>query len=401
LRRDLVIILVLALTMLVACEKDPVMQTGFYECNLPFADSSAANPLASSYSALLSVITGDGVPGIMMSIVQPETGLWTGASGMADLSGNVALQPCNITRVGSTVKTFTAVTVMMLAEEGKLSLDDSASKYLSSSDIRDIENAGAATIRQLMQHSSGIYNYIENLQFQTASLNDLVRTWSADDLLEYARKKPACFKPGSDVRYSNTNYILLGMIISNVEGKPFYDVFKEKIFDPLGLAMTKFAATDPVPDGIIRGYVDFYSTLDVMDATWYSGWDYYTADGGLISNPNDMNIFLNALFDGQLISAASLKEMTSWMTPSEQDPEFFPVSYGLGIFRMETPWGEAWFHSGDAIGYYAAMTYFPDSRTFITWAVNGNYGNIDQYTQTKAAMERIFGTVFGSQVMSK
>ena len=82
------------------------------------------------------------------------------------------------------------------------------------------------------------------------------------------------------------------------------------------------------------------------------------------------------------------------MAPSQQDPGFFPIYYGLGIFKMDTPWGEAWFHSGDAIGYYAAMTYFPDRQTFITWAVNGNYGKIDESTQTKQAMEKIFGVVF-------
>jgi D-alanyl-D-alanine carboxypeptidase len=388
------ILLALCLACLASCRKDTVQDPGFYDCQLPFADSSSSNPANAKYAALLSGITGEGVPGILMSVVQPGTGLWTGASGMADLAGGVALQSCNISRVGSTVKTFTAVTVLMLAEEGKLSLDDKASDYLSSEDIRDIENADKATIRQLMQHSSGIYNYIQNLQFQTASLNDLIREWKPEDLLQYARKKPAYFDPGTDVSYSNTNYILLGMIITNVEGKPFYEVFKEKIFNPLGLTMTVFAATDPVPPGIIRGYVDFYSTLDVMDATYYSGWDYYTADGGLISNPNDMNTFLQALFGGTLLSAASLQEMTAWMTPSEQDPDFFPVFYGLGIFKMDTPWGEAWFHSGDAIGYYAAMTYFPDRQTFITWAVNGNYGKIDEFTQTKQAMEKIFGVVF-------
>ena len=96
-----------------------------------------------------------------------------------------------------------------------------------------------------MQHSSGIYNYIQNLQFQTASLNDLIRQWKPEELLNFARNKPAYFSPGTDVSYSNTNYKLLGMIIANVEGKPFYEVFKEKIFDPLGLTMTVFAATVP------------------------------------------------------------------------------------------------------------------------------------------------------------
>jgi D-alanyl-D-alanine carboxypeptidase len=346
------------------------------------------------YQDLLDEIKSSGVPGILMSVRSYEDGMWLGVSGKADLKSNIDLQVCNMTRVGSTVKTFTAVTILLLAEEGKLDLDDPVTMYLSDNDLQDLENADRAAIRQLLQHSSGIYNYIQSLKFQTASINDLIREWEPEELLSYARGRKAYFEPGEDVLYSNTNYILLGMIISAIEGKPFYEVFEEKIFAPLNLSSTRFAATDPVPDGIIRGYVDFYSNLDVINATYYSGWDYYTADGGLISNAYDLNIFLTALFNGEIISQSSLDEMLTWQKPKEEDPEFFPVYYGLGIFKMETPWGDAYFHSGDAIGYYACMAYFPDHSTTICWAVNGNYGKIDEFTSTKAAMENIFGTVF-------
>jgi D-alanyl-D-alanine carboxypeptidase len=361
---------------------------------LPFADSSLANPSNSKYQNLINEMKTSGVPGTLMSIQTEADGMWLGSAGKADLKSNIDLKSCNITRVGSTVKTFTATTIFLLQEEGKLNLNDKITNYLSPADIKDIENANEASIRQLMQHSSGIYNYIQNLKFQTGSLNDLIKVWSPDELLSYARGKKAYFAPGEDVLYSNTNYILLGMIISSIEGKPFYEVFDEKIFIPLGLNSTQFAATDPVPDGIIRGYVDFYSNLNVINASYYSGWDYFTADGGLISNAYDLNIFLTSLFAGDIISQSSLNEMLTWQKPKDEDPNFFPIFYGLGIFKMETQWGDAYFHSGDAIGYYACMTYFPDRETTICWAVNGNYGKIDACTSTQSAMEKIFGTVF-------
>lgn len=377
-----------------SCEEDEIQKTGFYDCDLPFADSSQSNASNIKYLGLLGEITGSGVPGISMSVQTDQDGMWLGASGKADLKNNTGLQVCNLTRVGSTVKTFTAVTIFLLAEEGKLDLDDPVTKYLSDSELRDLENADKASIRQLLNHSSGIFNYIQDMKFQTASLNDLIKEWKPEELLSFARGKKAGFEPGTDVSYSNTNYILLGMIISAIEGKPFYEVFEEKIFSPLSLTSTRFAARDPVPDGIIRGYVDFYSNLQVINATWYSGWDYYTADGGLISNTYDLNRFLTALLTGNLISQESLDEMLVWQKPAETDPEFFPLYYGLGIFKMETPWGDAYFHSGDAIGYYACMAYFPGRSTTICWAVNGNYGSIDTFTSTKSAMENIFRTVF-------
>lgn len=384
---------ILALVLLNACRKGENIDPAFYDCNFNFPDSSLANPNNSDYQSLIDGITADGVVGITMSVYRPQTGMWVGASGKSDLHNQVEMKPCNISRVGSTVKMFTATTVLKLAEEGKLNLDDKISSYLQGDVIDKIENADEATIRQLLQHSSGIYNYIQNLKFQTASTNDLIREWKPEDLLQFAYNKNSYFSPYEDVRYSNTGYIMLGLLIEAIEGKPFYEVFEEKIFTPLGLTMTQFAATDPVPDGIARGYIDLYSNLQVIESTYFSGWDYYTADGGLISNPYDLSVFFRALMDGQILTEQSLNEMLTWKSPNEPDADFFPISYGLGIFKIETPQGIAYMHSGDAIGYYANMLYFPDDSTTIIYAVNSNYGKIDQIVSTKEAMEKIINAI--------
>ena len=378
----------------ISCQKDELLAPDVFDVNVSFTDSSATHVEHLKFQKLLEDIKGSGVPGVSMSVHDPIRGMWLGTSGKADLKNNIDLKVGHITRVGSTVKTFTATTILLLQEEGKLSLDDRITDYLTDHEIRDLENADIATIRQLLDHSSGIYNYIGNLQFQTASLNDLVKEWTPEELMDFARGQNAYFKPGEDAEYSNTNYILLGMIISKIENKPFYEVFEEKIFIPLGLNFTQFAAQNPVPDNIIRGYADLYSNLNVINVTYYSGWDYYTADGGLISNPHDLNIFFTSLMNGEIVSPSSLDQMMDWIEPNEEDTEFFPIAHGLGIFKMETQWGEAYFHSGDAIGYYANMVYFPDQETTICWAVNGNYGRIDEFTSTKEAMENIFDAVF-------
>lgn len=387
------IYILLALVLFTACNKGEEVSPAVYTCSFNFPDSSAVNPNRTQYQSLLKDMTASGVVGVTMSVYRPGTGIWIGASGMADLHNQVAMQPCNISRVGSTVKMITATTVLKLAEEGKIHLDDKISSYLQGDFITKIENADQATIRQLLQHSSGFYNYIQNLKFQTASLNDFIREWKPEDLLQYAYNQKAYFKPGEDVRYSNTGYIMLGMLIEKIEGKPFYTVFEEKLFRPLGLTLTLFAATDPVPDGIVRGYIDMYSNLQVVESTYFSGWDYYTADGGLISNPYDLNVFFRALMNGQILNATSLNQMLTWKTPKETDPAFFPISYGLGIFKIETEKGIAYMHSGDAIGYYANMLYFPDDSTTIVYAVNSNYGKIDQYVSTQDAMTKIIGGV--------
>ncbi|MCZ2130002.1 MAG: beta-lactamase family protein [Bacteroidia bacterium] len=384
---------ILAITLLNSCHKGEDINPTFYECNFNFADSSYANPNNNNYRSLINDMTSRGVVGVTMSVYHPQTGIWIGASGKADLYNDIDMKSCNISRVGSTVKMFTATTILKLAEEGKLSLDDKISSYLQGDVIDKIENANKATIRQLLQHSSGIYNYIQNLKFQTASLNDFIREWKPEDLLKYAYNQKSYFQPGEDVRYSNTGYIMLGMLIEKIEGKPFYKVFEDKIFSPLGLTMTKFAAEDHIPSGTVRGYIDMYSNLQVVESTYFSGWDYYTADGGLISNPYDMNVFFRALMSGQIINSNSLAEMLTWKNEKYPDPDFFPISYGLGIFKIQTEKGIAFMHSGDAVGYYANMLYFPSDSTTIVYAVNSNYGKIDQFVSTKVAIEKIISEI--------
>lgn len=367
--------------------EDAIVAVSTYDCSLPTEVSGQQHAKHFQYQSLVDELVSKGVPGMMMTVYDGNdaNGPWLGASGKADLKNDVDLKNCNITRVGSTVKMFTAVTLLQLAEEGKLNLDDKVAQYLSEETMSDIENADRASVRQLLQHSSGIYNYIISTHFQTASLNDLVKEWRPEELLDYARGKKANFEPGTDVDYSNTNYIFLGEIIEKIEGKPFYEVFRERIFTPLNLTFTTFAAEDPVPDNIIRGYIDLYSKLEVTDATYYSGWDYYTADGGLISNPYDLYIFLRSVVNLEIISSESFAQMTDWVSPSYDDELF----YGLGIFKMKTKFGYAYIHSGDAIGYAATMLYLPDHDVFICWAVNGNYGKIDEFTQSTDAIEHI------------
>lgn len=384
----------LSLVLSLSCQKEKFpADANDYVCSLPGGATDDQHPKAQQYQHLLDELVKEGVPGILMSVYDPVNGPWTGAAGKADLSLQIPMRPCQMTRVGSTVKTYTAVTVLMLAEEGLIDLDAPIAQYLDGEPIQKIKNADKATVHQLLHHTAGMFNYIQNLQFQTASLNDLLREWQPEDLLKYAYHKPAYFAPGEDVTYSNTHYILLGMLIEKVTGKPFYQVFQERIFTPLNLSMTRFAATDHVPTGIAKGYIDLYSNLNVMESTYYSGWDYYTADGGLISNPYDMCVFMRALCTGQLLNQNSMDAMMDWKTKKNPDPEFYTIRYGLGIFEIDTEKGKVWYHSGDAIGYYANMMYFPEDGTAIAYAVNGNYGKIDELTLTKKAIGRIIAAV--------
>lgn len=385
-KTSIIILIIVALT---SCTKGEDLEPSFYDCHLNYTDSSQANPNRLRYQSVLDEMTSKGVVGVEMSVYDPNYGMWLGASGKSDLHNNISMKPCNISRFGSIIKMYTATVILKLQEEGKLNIDDKISNYLHGENITKIRNANTATIRHLLQHSSGIYNYIQSPKFQTASLNNLVKKWTANQLLKYAYNKPAYFNINEDVHYSNTNYILLGLLIEQIERKPLYQVFDEKIITPLGLINTSFAGKKPVPFGIVRGYVDLYSNLQVTESTYYSGWDYYTADGGLISNAYDMNVFFRALLNGELINSNSLTQMLNWRAPNEQDADFYEMEFGLGIFKVVTPKGIAYLHSGDAIGYFASMMYFPSDGTTMVYSVNSNYGKIDQFISTRNAMNKI------------
>lgn len=373
-----------------ACEEEPIRTENDYSCRMELPEGIANHPRSIALQEFLEETTSKGIPGMQLTLTDAPDVHWSGAAGLADIYNRVELQPCQITRVGSTVKVFTAVTCLLLQEEGLLDLDDLITDYLPAEYLEGFENTDRITIRQLLQHASGLPNYIVNAEFQTASLNHLNKTWTKEELLAYARFQPADFPPGTDYRYSNTGFILLGDIITAVSGKPFYEVFAEKLFLPLGLNASQFAATDPVPDDLIQGYVDLYSRTELINATNYSGWDYFTADGGLISNAHDLARFISLLFQGEILSQTSLEEMTDWRTPSEFDSEGFETDFGLGIFRIPTDFGDAYIHGGDAIGYFAFVAYFPESAKGLSWTVNGNYGNLDDLVQSREATESIF-----------
>ena len=377
-----------------ACVADVPRPAGFYDCTGPALEADPVHPLAGGLQSFLDERVAAGLPGMSLSVITPDHGQWSGTAGRAELIGDVSLQPCHFFRAGSTVKTVTAVAVLKLWEAGKVDLDAPVSDYLPASLLAGIENADVATVRQLLQHTGGLNNYIRNLEFQTASLNHFTRVWSAEELLTYSRGVPADFPPGEDAVYSNTGYILLGMLVEAVTGEPFHVYFEREIFQPLQLTYTRFAAPDPVPPGIVRGYIDMYDNGELVDATQYSGWDYFTADGGLLSNPQDLARFLAALFSGSLLGPEAIHEMTQWRYPAVADPESFRTGYGLGIFVVDTDFGPAYLHSGDAVGYFATMIYFPEREVAISWAANGNYGRLDDLQQSKQVMEEVFRLLF-------
>ena len=166
--QKIIIMLIIAFSLFSCNEHKPIGSDN-NECSFNFPDSSYLHPKANEYQTFLDSCVKTGLPGAIMLIRTPEHGTWIGASGKSNLKTGKDMRSCDISRIGSITKTFTATTVMMLAEEGMLNLDDKVNRWLAKSITGEIENCHIATIRQLLNHTSGIYSYTDNNDFLDGS----------------------------------------------------------------------------------------------------------------------------------------------------------------------------------------------------------------------------------------
>ena len=224
-------------------------------------------------------------------------------------------------RIGSVTKTFTATLVLQLVDQNRISLDDPVGRYLPGV----IPAGGKITIRELLQHRSGLDNYTEYpLWMDQAERSTSIRPI---DALRFAASLPLLFAPGSQWAYSNTNYIALGLVIEKVTGHPFGQELQQRILTPLALTHTELATTRRLPD--------LHDEGTNPNLPW--------AAGGIVSDAQDLARFFAALLSGHLVSRASLAKMMQ-TTPS-------PTQDGLGIFATDHPCGRFWGHTGGILDY--------------------------------------------------
>jgi D-alanyl-D-alanine carboxypeptidase len=295
-----------------------------------------------------------GLVGLALRVERDGGVLFDGAAGLASREADTPLSPSGRFRIYSVTKTFTAVLILQLVDEGVLSLDNPVTDWLDDPLVARIPNIDQVTLRQLLTHTSGIYDYFDEDSpfWQDAYLGedaDWSRVWTPLELVAYAdgAKHAPYFAPGEGVHYSNTGYILLGLIVEEASGQLFGDRLQQQIFDPLGLADTVFAADEGVPADAVDGYQMIGGELVNVSATHLSAqW----AEGGIVSTTRDLARFADALFGGELVTPSSLQEMLAF-APSERPG----IAWGMGIARMQTPVGDVIGMGGSGPGFAARM----------------------------------------------
>jgi D-alanyl-D-alanine carboxypeptidase len=282
-------------------------------------------------------------PGALIGVWVPGRGSWTMAAGVGDLATAAPMRLDDHFRIASITKTFTATVVLQLVDEGRLSLDDHLGRFISG-----IPNGERITIRQLLGMSAGIYNYVHDLLIAVDYVDDPLLPFGPEQVVEIVRAHgEADFPPGAEVRYTDTNYVFLGLIIEQVTGRSVGTEITDRIIGPLGLTGTSYPDTPELPTPYTHGYLAGQPGEPLRDVT-RSNPAVPAAAGAMISTVADLKTWAAALATGALLSPALQAERLAFRRFAQA-----PVGYGLGVLEAYGFLG----HNGGIFGYSSWMLY--------------------------------------------
>jgi D-alanyl-D-alanine carboxypeptidase len=334
------------------------------------------------------------VPGAVIFVQGAGSESWTASLGTSNLTTHAPMSLDMHFRIGSITKTFVGTVILQLVDEGKIKLDDPISKYQP-----EVPNGNNITVREVLDMSSGLYNYSEDEGFDKTLETELYgnntnRVWEPKELLAIAFKHPPYFAPGKGFHYSNTNYILLGLMIEQLTSHAVEDELQRRILTPLGMSNTSMPqlTSSAIPNPYPRGYTFVTpasqtdqpggaSTSNPLDITMVNPSWAWTA-GNMISTVHDLQIWAKALVTGKLLSAATQKERLSWLPITGGSPTY-PLKYGLAIASFGGFIG----HNGGLPGFQSFMGYKPEKSEMVVILTNlqptlNNAGPADELAKT-------------------
>ncbi|MFJ3583276.1 serine hydrolase domain-containing protein [Streptomyces sp. NPDC090127] len=312
----------------------------------------------------LSAAMAKGAPGAMARYTGPG-GVKTRALGVRDRVSGAPMDTQGRFRIGSVSKTFSAVVLLQLVDEGKVELDAPVNRYLPKLLPDD-----RITVRHLLTHRSGLADYTDAMFNRTVPGFEAVRNrvFSYQELVNLSLSEPRTTEPGVAYKYSNANFVVVGMLIEKATGQPVADAYQRRIFTPLGLRNTSYVHPDTRIAGLqVRGYLHpDEAGAPLVDSTEQTV-SWAQSAGAVISNPEDLNTFTSALMQGRLLSPRMLDAMTT-VTPTDATNTRF---YGLGLRRYDLSCGtRVYGHTGTVQGFYTYTFATRDGRRSLAAMAN-------------------------------
>jgi D-alanyl-D-alanine carboxypeptidase len=311
------------------------------------------------------------------------------ASGNGNLDPETPIRVGDRARMGGLTKSFVATVVLQLVGEGELSLDDTLERWVPGA----IPNGEDISIRQLLNHTSGIYNYSLDPTVLAPYLEgDLTHIFDPLQGVQAAAANGPLFAPGTALAYSNTNYLLLAMIVEAATGNSIASELEARVFEPLELRHTSYPTSSEVDGSYIHGYIPLDTGL--FDITPWSP-TLYGASGAILSNAGEVARFYRALLRGHLLAPGQLNAMKTIdpvATGGVPDAGILGGGWGLGLLREKFPCGQAWGHDSEIPGYLTAAWNSKDGNRQVVVVVNTHFFDHDQ--PTAEAMRNVLTTAY-------
>lgn len=308
-------------------------------------------------SSIRKALSTTAAPGAIVGVWQAGRPAYVRTFGVRSTSTRAPMRRGLHMRIGSETKTFTVTALLQLVDRGKVELDDPISKY-----VPGVNRGDSITLRHLATMRSGLVNYTVTEAFDKALVADPLRVWTPPQLLALAVKRPLLFAPGTSLQYSNTNTILLGLVIEQVSGESLGEYIRRHITEPLGMKRTSFPTTPALPRPHAQGYTKPVPDGKVANATnWNPTWTW--AAGQMISTLDDLRIWAPRLVTGRGLLSARTRRIRLASVSSGG-----ALDYGIGMLSVRGWIG----HNGSLPGYQTLALYRPRTKTTIVALMNSD-----------------------------
>ena len=341
------------------------------------SDSSPSSPASlpndgSIRSSMTKLLSGDGPPGVI-AVIQNGDQRYEVAEGKANVSSGALMSGDASIRIASVSKAYNGAIVLSLASKGELALSGTVGQLLPTAP----KAWGKATVAQVLQHTSGIPDYIKSPQFIKQFVADPQMQLTPEQLIGYVSDKPLAFPPGSKYQYSDTDNVVAGLIAEQVTGKSYNDLLKEIVTSPMDLPVTSLPDTVAMPEPKINGYApadpaeSSASPGGPQDVTDFLNPELAWASGGMITTANELNTFFRSYAGGKLFNASTREQQLQFVPGGGGPPGPGVNSSGLGIYRYKTACGEFLGHTGNLPGYTTFVGSTTDGTQSVVVLANG------------------------------
>lgn len=348
-----------------------------------------------------AVFQGSRAPGINLAVLMPDNRWVRVSAGYRTLNPDEPIRLNDRMPAGSVGKMFFATAILQQVQAGRLNLDTPIAQYVSDEPwFEGLPNASSLTLRNLMNHTSGIPEHVLDPAFIAELKADPDKVWGHSELLKFTKGKPALFPAGQRWSYADTNYIVAALVMEKVTQRDAFGEITQRVLRPFKLETTS-PSDDRVLDNLATGYSMPNSPFGftgpvVVDGKMVMNPQMEWAGGGFISTPLDLSRFAKLLYEGRIISKAMIAEATNGVAIAPNSPR----KYGLATQIHPSPWGPTWGHSGWFPGYLTDVRYFPGHEVSIAVQVNTDDVNALKRSPERLVLE-IAEVVFGPSGLNK